>query len=231
MGAVGRLLAPIGMRMAHIHLKTEHGFERLRAGYLALLAVVLRRRPLVLLVFVLVLVSAAFITPWVGQDFFPQVDAGQIRLHVNAPPGTRIEDTGIIFSQVQDEMRRVIAKEDLDVIIDNIGVPPSTNLAYSDSVTLSSADGEILASLKPGHRISTAEYIKRLREILPAKCPDCTFYFQPADMMNQILNFGLPAPIDIKVIGEDSRTTRSPSRSQPGFRTCPAQSTCTCTRS
>ena len=203
MGLARRGLAPIGMGMARIHVRVEHGFERLRAGYLALLGWVLRSRALVLVVFLLTLCSAAFIAPWVGQDFFPLVDAGQIRLHVNAPPGTRIEDTGLIFSEVQEEMRRVIAKDDLDVIIDNIGIPPSTNLAYSDTVTVSSSDGEILASLKPGHKTGTAEYIARLREVLPAKFPDLTFYFQPGDMMNQILNFGLPAPIDIKVIGED----------------------------
>ncbi len=205
LGAIRRVLAPFGMAMARVHLRVEHGFEKLRSGYLATLGWVLRRRVVVFVAFLLVVGSAAFVAPWVGQDFFPQVDAGQIRLHVNAPPGTRIEDTGVIFSQVEDEIRRIVAKEDLDVIIDNIGIPPSTNLAYSDTVTISSADGEILASLKPEHATRTAEYVKRLREALPAKFPDYTFYFQPGDMMNQILNFGLPAPIDIKVIGEDKR--------------------------
>jgi multidrug efflux pump subunit AcrB len=105
MGAARGALIPVGMAMAHLHLKVEHGFERLRQRYLAALRWVLGHRTAVLVAFVLVLVSAAFVTPWVGQDFFPQVDAGQIRLHVDAPPGTRIEDTGVIFSQVQDEMR------------------------------------------------------------------------------------------------------------------------------
>ncbi len=93
--------------------------------------------------------------------------------------------------------------KDLDVVIDNIGIPPSTNLAYSDNVTLSSGDGEILVSLKSDHEVATKEYIRRLRQVLPEKFPDCSFYFQPGDMMNQILNFGLPAPIDVKIIGGD----------------------------
>jgi multidrug efflux pump subunit AcrB len=190
------------MGMARIHIGVEHAFERLRTGYLAALGWALGHRRTVFVASALVVVSAAGIAPLVGQDFFPLVDAGQIRLHVNTPIGTRLEETGVIFSQVEDEIRRIVSHEDLDVIIDNIGIPPSTNLAYSDTVTISSADGEMLVSLKPHHRVKTVDYVKRLREELPLKFPDCTFYFQPGDMMNQILNFGLPAPIDIKVIGE-----------------------------
>ncbi|HVO48365.1 MAG TPA: efflux RND transporter permease subunit [Steroidobacteraceae bacterium] len=202
MGLVRQVFAPLGTAMAGLHLRVERSFERLREAYLGALAWVLQQRSMLFALFGGLMVGTAAVLPLVGQDFFPLVDAGQIRLHVNAPPGTRIEDTGVIFSQVEEEMRRVIAREDLDVIIDDIGIPPSTNLAYSDTVTISSADGEILASLKPEHKMRTQEYLKRLRQVLPAKFPDCTFYFQPGDMMNQILNFGLPAPIDIKVIGE-----------------------------
>jgi multidrug efflux pump subunit AcrB len=162
------------------------------------------RRPLILFAaFGLLVAATAVILPRVGQDFFPSVDAGQMRLHVNAPTGTRIEDTGAIFSAVEDEIRRVVDAEDLDVIIDNVGIPPSTNLAYSDNVTITSSDGEILISLKAEHKTSTPEYVRRLREILPRQFPDCSFYFQPGDMMNQILNFGLPAPLDIKILGGD----------------------------
>lgn len=186
-----------------LHRRFEAGFERMRQRYLRALGWTLRQPRTVFVAF-LVLVGSSGVAAWfVGWDFFPVVDAGQIRMHVNAPIGTRIEETGILFSRVQEEIRRVVAKEDLDVIIDNIGIPPSTNLAYSDNVTLSSSDGELLISLKPGHRTSTAEYVRRLRQVLPERFPTASFYFQPADMMNQILNFGLPAPIDVKVIGGD----------------------------
>jgi len=185
------------------HASFERAFDRLQQRYGRALSAAVRRPGTMLAGFVVLLGITAAVMPRVGQDFFPVVDAGQIRLHVNAPIGTRIEDTGVIFSRIEDEIRRVIAPEDLDVVIDNIGIPPSTNLAYSDNVTITSADGEILVSLKPDHRTSTPEYLRRLRERLPEAFPDSTFYFQPGDMMNQILNFGLPAPIDIKVIGGD----------------------------
>jgi len=185
------------------HAVVERGFENLREGYLRALGWSLAHRALVFLAFLLVVASTAAIAGFVGQDFFPTVDAGQIRMHVNAPIGTRIEETGVVFSKVEDEIRRIVAKDDLDVIIDNIGIPPSTNLAYSDNVTITSADGELLVSLRPDHKTPTAHYVRLLREALPLKFPDCGFYFQPGDMMNQILNFGLPAPIDIKVMGED----------------------------
>jgi multidrug efflux pump subunit AcrB len=186
-----------------LHKGFEARFAALRRGYMRALEWVLRTPGPVFTVFVLLVGSSGAAAWFVGWDFFPVVDAGQIRMHVNAPVGTRIEETGLIFSRVQDEIRRVVDQEDLDVIIDNIGIPPSTNLAYSDNVTLTSADGELLVSLKPHHKVGTAEYVRRLREVLPEKFPTCSFYFQPADMMNQILNFGLPAPIDVKVIGGD----------------------------
>ena len=189
--------------MARLHGFVEGNFERLRRGYLAALGWSLSSRITVFALFIVMVIGSAGAVLFIGWEFFPVVDAGQIRLHVNAPVGTRIDDTGAIFSKVQDEIRRTIDAADLDVVIDNIGIPPSTNLAYSDNVTLSSGDGEILVSLKPEHRIATREYIRRLRQILPEQFPDCSFYFQPGDMMNQILNFGLPAPIDVKIIGGD----------------------------
>ncbi|PWT71263.1 MAG: RND transporter [Proteobacteria bacterium] len=188
---------------AGVHGAVERGFEALRERYLAALGSALRSPGTVFVMFGLLLAGTVMIIRFVGQDFFPQVDAGQIRMHVNAPIGTRIEETGAVFSRVEDEIRRIIKPRDLDVIIDNIGIPPSTNLAYSDNVTITSSDGEMLISLKPDHKVRTAEYVRMLREQLPQKFPDCSFYFQPGDMMNQILNFGLPAPIDVKVIGED----------------------------
>lgn len=185
------------------HRHFEAGFERLRARYLRALEWTLRVPRTIFTAFVILIASSGAAAWFIGWDFFPVVDAGQIRMHIIAPIGTRIEETGIIFSKMTEEIRRVVKPEDLDVIIDNIGIPPSTNLAYSDNVTLSSSDGELLVSLKPKHSISTVEYIRRLREVLPQKFPTVSFYFQPADMMNQILNFGLPAPIDVKVVGGD----------------------------
>jgi multidrug efflux pump subunit AcrB len=186
-----------------LHARFEAGFDRLRARYLAALNWTLHQGKTVFLLFAILVVSSAGAAWFVGWDFFPAVDAGQIRLHVNAPVGTRLERTGEIFTAVEEEIRKIIPAHDLDVVIDNIGIPPSTNLAYSDNVTISPADGEILVSLKAEHETGTATYIKRLREVLVQKFPDCSFYFQPGDMMNQILNFGLPAPIDVKAIGGD----------------------------
>ncbi|MEO6023307.1 MAG: efflux RND transporter permease subunit, partial [Burkholderiales bacterium] len=204
--ALSRTLAPVMARYilqegAHVHTAFDRGFERFRAAYSRALRWTLTQRASVLLVFALVVASTLMVMPFVGRDFFPVVDAGQIRMHVNAPIGTRIEETGAIFSAVEDEIRHIVAKEDLDVIIDNIGIPPSTNLAYSDNVTITSADGEILVSLKSDHKVKTIDYVRRIRAEIPKKFPDVSIYFQPGDMMNQILNFGVPAPIDVKVIG------------------------------
>jgi multidrug efflux pump subunit AcrB len=189
--------------MARLHTAVEANFKRLRSNYLATLRWALTSRITAFALFGVLVVGSAGAVMFIGWEFFPVVDAGQIRLHVNAPAGTRIDDTGVIFSRVQDEIRRTIDADELDVIIDNIGIPPSSNLAYSDNVTMSSGDGEILVSLKADHKVATKEYVRRLREILPEKFPECTFYFQPGDIMNQILNFGLPAPIDVKIIGGD----------------------------
>ena len=186
-----------------LHAAIESGFARVQRRYERMLDWSLARPAIATIAFALVVAAGAVAIPFVGQDFFPVVDAGQIRLHINAPVGTRIEETGTIFSEVQNEIRRVISADDLDVIIDNIGIPPSTNLAYSDNVTITSSDGEMLVALEAEHGTSTAEYVRRLRELLPKRFPDCGFYFQPGDMMNQILNFGLPAPIDVRVLGGD----------------------------
>ena len=203
LGVGRRIFAPFGRAMAQIHLGVEHAFDALRRGYLGALGWALRRRGAVFVLFLLVVGSTAFVVPYVGQDFFPVVDAGQIRLHVNTPIGTRIEETGVWFTRVEDEIRKIISPEDLEVVIDNIGIPPSSNLPYTDNVTVSVADGEILVALKAEHKVPTAEYLRRMREHLPQRFPALSFYFQPGDMVNQILNFGLPAPIDVRVIGAD----------------------------
>ena len=182
------------------YLAFDRRFEAFRRGYVAVLRWSLRRPLPVIAIFALAVVSAAVLVPMAGRDFFPVVDARAIRLHVSAPTGTRIEDTGVYFSRVSDAIRRIVGA-DLDVIVDNIGIPPGTNLATSDNVTSSSADGELLIALKAGSEKGGKAYIRELRRVLPKEFPALEFYFQPADMMNQILNFGLPAPIDVKVFG------------------------------
>ena len=139
-----------------------------------------------------------------GRDFFPTVDSGQMRLHAMAPTGTRIEETEVLFSKVDDEIRHVIPAREIDTIIDNIGIPfGGFNLAFGDISTLGTSDGDILISLKPEDHGPTAEYIDKLRKDLHRKFPEMTFFFEPANITNQILNFGLPAPIDLQVVGRD----------------------------
>jgi multidrug efflux pump subunit AcrB len=184
-----------------VHQAFNRRFERFRSAYERLLGWALEHRWLtvgVLLGFALV---SLVLAPRIGQDFFPAVDAGQIRLHVRAPAGTRIEETERIFGQVEDVIREVVPQRELDLIIDNMGLTPSfTVRAYIDNGIVSDADGEILVSLKPDHR-PTAGYVARLREELPKQFPGCTFFFQPADITGQVLNFGLPAPINVQVVG------------------------------
>jgi len=140
---------------------------------------------------------------FVGRDFHPAIDGGMIQLHVRAPPGTRIEVTEQIFQAVEDKIRQVIPKKDLDIIVDNFGVPArSYNWAFADGTTIAVNDGVIMVSLKDGHP-PTADYIRKLRQVLPASFPEDLFYFQPADMATQILNFGLTAPIDVRTVGYD----------------------------
>ena len=179
----------------------EKRFEQFRQSYVNGLAWSLQNRATIFVLFAIVVGSALSILPIIGRDFFPTVDAGQFRLHVNAPPGTRLEESEQIFSRVEDVIREVVPAEEVATVIDNIGIPQYVNLAFSDNSTISSADGEILVSLKPDHRGSTPVYMKTLRENLGAQFPDLSFYFQPADIVSQILNFGLPAPIDIQIAG------------------------------
>ncbi|HEY3594368.1 MAG TPA: efflux RND transporter permease subunit, partial [Polyangiaceae bacterium] len=138
----------------------------------------------------------------IGRDFFPAIDAGEFKLHVRAPSGTRIETTEHIFENVENVIRNVIPNSERDLIIDDIGVPFRYALPFDDGTTVAGNDGQILVSLKAGHK-PTAAYIKRLRDVLAEQFPDVTFYFQPGDIVTQILNFGLPAPIDVRVVGYD----------------------------
>lgn len=179
----------------------ERGFERLRAGYSQLLGLLLRRRAVVPIVAIGMLGLGAAMLSLVGRDFFPLIDGGQIQLHVRAPAGTRIESTEAIFQRVEDKIREVIPEKDRSLIVDNIGLPARAyNLAFADGSTIGINDGVILVSLRDGHK-PTAEYIKKLRQVLPAAFPEDTFYFQAADIVTQILNFGLPAQIDLRTVG------------------------------
>jgi multidrug efflux pump subunit AcrB len=178
----------------------EGGFRKLTGAYEGALDWALEHKAMVIVVFLAFALASLCLYPFVGRDFFPTVDAGQLRFHVRTPPGTRIEETEIYFQRVEDYIRQVIPAEELSVIVDNIGVPNSINLALSDSVTVGASDGEILVALNAKHR-PTAGYLKTLRAELPRRFPDLEFFTQPADIVSQILNFGLPAPIDIQVTG------------------------------
>ncbi|MCW3056029.1 MAG: acriflavin resistance protein, partial [Chthonomonadales bacterium] len=176
-------------------------FEKFRDAYTGMLDWALRHRPAVLGIFVLLIASGGILLPFVGRDFFPAVDGGQFRLHVHAPAGTRVEETEKVFGAVEGEIRNTL-HGDVAQVLDNIGLPGiSYNLAFGDSVTTSTADGEILVTLKEDRRKPTFLAMKEVREALRAKFPDVTFYFQSADMVSQILNFGLAAPIDVRVVG------------------------------
>jgi len=186
---------------AGIHHGFQTRFKRMRNAYRRLLGSALAHRKLVAVCFGLIVLACAALIPFIGTDFFPRVDAGQIRLHVRAPAGTRIEETEEYFKQVEQTIRQTVPPAELSDILDNIGLPYSGyNIALSDTATIGSFDGEILVSLKPGHA-STWEYIRDLRHRLNRQFPELTFFFQPADIVGQILNFGLPAPIDVQVIG------------------------------
>jgi multidrug efflux pump subunit AcrB len=187
---------------SRIHKAFNDAFERFRSLYVNVLAWALGHRLAVLTAFAILLGSAFVALPWIGRDFFPTVDAGQIRLHVVAASGTRLEQTEKIFSAVEAQIRQVIPAEDVDMIIDNMGVPSEQyNLAFGDSATLGTQDGEILIALKHERKKGAPAYAADLRAHLKKQFPDLTFYFQPADIVSQILNFGLKSPIDIRIAG------------------------------
>jgi multidrug efflux pump subunit AcrB len=195
-----------GNWFSRFHQGFERAFERFRRGYVAALTLLLKRRWIVPVAAALMLALGGVMLNFVGRDFFPAIDGGQIKLHVRAPPATRIEATERIFQEVEDKIREVVPERDLDLIVDDIGIPQRTyNLAFTDGSTINANDGVILVSLKDGHA-PTADYVRRLRKALMAAFPSVTFYFQAADMTTQILNFGLPAQIDARVVGRDRAT-------------------------
>ena len=180
----------------------EHAFERFRAGYRSALAAALGRPRLFAACFLTFCVLSAGLYFFLGRDFFPSVDAGQIRLHMRARTGLRIEESARLADQINGVIRRTIPERDLLTVLDNIGLPYSgINLTYSNSGTIGTADGEILVQLKPERERSTYSYISELRKRLPSEFPGVQFFFQPADIVTQILNFGTPAPIDVQIRG------------------------------
>jgi multidrug efflux pump subunit AcrB len=183
----------------------EQTFAAVRDRYRTLLALALGHPSWVIGGFVAAVIFSFGLLPFLGENFFPSVDSGQILMHVRAQPGTRIEETARLFDQVEQTVRQTIPPAQLDNIVDNIGLPYSgINMAYQNTGTIGPEDGDALISLKEDHA-PTAAYVKRLRTILPQKFPGATFSFLPADIVSQILNFGLPAPIDVQVIGNNQQ--------------------------
>jgi multidrug efflux pump subunit AcrB len=198
--------APQGLGVFwRVHHLFNHLFERLRFRYVGLLDWSLKHRAGVLAAFMALSVASLGLLFLVGEDFFPDVDSGQIKLHARAPAGTRIEQTEVRFAAIENAIRTVIPPAEIDTVIDNIGIPNSwSSLAQGDIPTISSADGEILISLKKDKGLSTHDYEVRLRQLFRRQFPDTVFFFQPSNITTQILNFGLPAPIDLQVVGRDA---------------------------
>ena len=187
------------------HYIFNRRFELMRASYTSLLHWSLDHRGPVLAGFGLFVAGSLTLAGFIGRDFFPTVDSGQMRLHARAPSGTRIERTEVIFADIEREIRSVIPPKEIETIIDNIGIPNSSyNLAFGDNPTIGAGDGDILISLNPENHGPTAEYTERLRKRLHEKFPDVTIFFEAANITNQILNFGLPAPIDVQVVGRNT---------------------------
>jgi multidrug efflux pump subunit AcrB len=203
--AAARGEAQVGF-FRRFHLAFEEKFETMREGYVTALEWCLAHRLVFSLCFLGFCAATLLLVPFLGSDLFPTVDAGQIRLHVRAPIGTRIEETTALCDRIEMSIRRRIPGEELDGIVDNIGFPTSgTNLTLSNSGVIGTSDAEILIALKSGHRVKPEEYIRDLRRTLPQEFPSTEFYFQPADIVSQVLNFGLPAPIDIQLAGPNVR--------------------------
>jgi multidrug efflux pump subunit AcrB len=194
--------------LARLQLRFEHAFERFRGNYKRWLGTCLHHRAW-LAVGVLSAAAASFLlVPWIGQDFFPKVDSGQFTLHLRAPTGTRIEETARLCDYVENSIREEIPPQEVTSIIDNVGLPySSVNLAYSNSAPIGTGDADIMVALSENHR-PTAVYVRRLRLKLAQEFPGVTFYVLPSDMVSQILNFGLPAPINVQVVGQNLTANR-----------------------
>jgi len=188
-----------------VHFGFEKRFERLRERYHGWLDWSIHHAVWVAGLFGLFVAVSLILALVVGRDFFPYVDAGQIKMHVRTPEGTRIEQTERVFAQIEKQVRQIIPVSDVDTILDNIGLPNSgVNLAFGANANIAASDGDILISLSPKKHTGTQEYERALRNQLRTSFPDDTFFFQPANITNQILNFGLPMPIDVQITGNDT---------------------------
>lgn len=196
--------APTGNSLwQRLYRAFDRRFERVRRAYTLALSALLSQRRGFAVLFMAFCLGSCLLYPVLGRDFFPSVDAGQIRLHLRAPTGTRIEETARLADAVEAAIRELILREQLETVLDNLGVPNSgINLSYSNAGTLGTLDGEILLSLREGHG-PTEAFVSRLRAELPRRFPGIEFFFQPADIVTQILNFGLPAAIDVQFTGAD----------------------------
>jgi multidrug efflux pump subunit AcrB len=182
----------------------NRGFNEIRDKYYGMLVVFMSHRNKFVAGFLFAVCISFALIPWLGRDFFPLVDAGQIKIHVRAPVGTRIEETARLFDRIESDIRRAIPANELASVIDNIGLAVSgINLVYNNTGTIGPQDGDILIALHKGHA-PTDSYVRRLREFLPQQYPGSTFSFLPADIISQILNFGAPAPIDVQVMGPNN---------------------------
>jgi CzcA family heavy metal efflux pump len=189
--------------LQRVYRSFDRRFERVRRAYTLVLSALLAKRAQFIVLFLGFCLLSCLLYPVLGRDFFPTVDAGQIRLHMRAPTGTRIEETARLADEVEAAIRQLVPKDQLETILDNLGVPNSgINLSYSNAGTIGTLDGEILLSLRDGHR-PTEEFVSLLRAELPKRFPGTEFFFQPADIVTQILNFGLPAAIDVQFSGND----------------------------
>jgi multidrug efflux pump subunit AcrB len=195
--------------LVRFQARFERGFERFRESYRNILSWTLSQARVTVTVFLALIVVSVLLFPLLGRDFFPQVDAGQMRLHVRAPPGTRLEQTQQDFAAVEAQIRKLVGNDQIDVMLDNIGLPYSgINIALSDSATVGPMDGEILISLNEKHT-ATAQLVAMLRRELPRRFAQLQFFFQPADIVDQVLNFGQPAPIDVRISGPDQEAAFS----------------------
>ncbi len=201
---------------ARFHARFEHTFEGFRLGYVKLLETALTRRNTVLVIFSLAVAGAGALATRVGQDFFPKVDGGQLRLHVSAPAGTRLEETERHFARVEDAIREMVPADELELLLAQIGLPSGYSLAVSDSTNTSSSDGELLVRFKAHRTKSTNEYAQLLREQLAERFPELTFYFAPGDIVTQVINFGLPSPISVQITGAKRADTLAAARKLVG---------------
>ncbi len=194
---------PKTSKIGHFQERFEHSFERVRDSYRNVMESVMHHRAVFVAIFLGFCALSGGLIFFLGRDFFPSVDAGQFRLHVRGRAGLRIEETARLVDQVEQEIRREVPPRELTAILDNIGLPYSgINTSYSNSGTIGTSDAEVLVSLSKDHQ-PTEQYVHRLRESLPHRFPGVEFFFQPADIVSQILNFGLPSPVDIQLVGAD----------------------------